>query len=303
MSTVSKILENSEIEVSPDRNYQRTLSKEILLRGNALFTGAEAVVTLTPAPINTGILFQRVDLDHSTYIAAKLENVDSTPRCTKLGLKEKSIQTVEHLLAALRAFGIDNLFIKVHGPEVPIFDGSSLAFIEKIEETGVAVQSEKRMRYRLEKAVYYSHDDIHLVAIPSDEFRISYTLHFPSCALIGSQYYSYVLDPLSFKTQIAPSRTFAVYEEIAPWIEKGFIRGGALDNAVVIKDEKIINKDGLRFKDEMVRHKILDLIGDLSLIGKTFSAHIIAIRSGHATNIAFARKLTEYIKMEGSDGI
>jgi UDP-3-O-[3-hydroxymyristoyl] N-acetylglucosamine deacetylase len=290
--------ENSQMALSVDRVHQYTLAREVSLKGAALFTGEDVSITLTPAPPNTGIVFQRLDLSDQPLIKAKLENVESTPRCTKLGNGNASVQTVEHLLAALRAFSIDNVIVKIFGPEVPIFDGSATSFIELIENGGVTAQTKKRNVYKLAEPVYSSFGDVHLVALPSDEFRLSYTLHFPFCMTIGTQYFSYVLDPMTFKREIAPCRTFAVYEEIVPLIEKGYIRGGGLDNAIVIKEEKIINPEALRFEDEMARHKILDLIGDLSLIGKHFLAHVIAIRSGHASNIAFAQKLSDHLFLE-----
>lgn len=210
------------------------------------------------------------------------------------------VQTVEHLLSALKAHQIDNALIEISGSEVPILDGSAEGFVEMIDRAGVVIQNEERASGKLEKPVYWSQGETHLVAIPSDSYQISYTLHYPHSSFIGSQYYSFVVDEEGFKQEIASSRTFSLYEEIAPMIEKGLLKGGSLANAVLIKDNALVNPEGLRYKDEMVRHKILDLIGDLSLIAVSFQAHIIAIRSGHASNIAFAKEVAKQIKMESA---
>ncbi len=226
--------------------------------------------------------------------------MQGTPRCTLIGTDGVCVQTVEHILAALRAFEIDNVRIEISGPEVPIFDGSSARFVEMIQTAGIVDLDGKKNIYSIEAPVFWSQGDIHLIALPSHEYRISYTLHYPYSSAIGSQFYSVKVDQEHFEKEIAPCRTFSVYEEIAPMIEKGLVKGGSLENAVIIKDNQVINPEGLRFPDEMVRHKVLDLIGDLSLVPVPFIAHIIAIRSGHASNNAFAKELFNHIKMENS---
>lgn len=200
-------------------------------------------------------------------------------------------------MAALHAYEIGDILIQVSGPEVPIFDGSSLAFIEMIKEAGV-VQSGEKDVYFLESPVYFSHGDTHIVALPSEQSKISYTLHYPHSECIGTQFFSVPLEKEVFEEEIAPCRTFSVYEEIAHLIEKGFLKGGSLDNAVVVKDNKVMNPEGLRLPGEMVRHKILDMIGDLYLMGISFSAHIIAVRSGHYANSVFAGELLKHLKGE-----
>lgn len=220
----------------------------------------------------------------------------STPRCTIIGNEEIQVQTVEHLLSALRAFHIDNALITLSGPEVPIMDGSALPFVEMIKEAGVEDLEEKRKIVALSEPVFFSKDDIHLVALPSSEFRISYTLHYPFSPLIRTQFYSFCGDEEHYAKEIAPSRTFCLYEEIAPLMEKGLIKGGGLDSAVVIAEDRVLNPGGLRFSDEMVRHKILDLLGDISLLQIPLLTHILAIRSGHATNVAFAKLLFNHIR-------
>jgi len=246
---------------------------------------------MCPAPLNCGIVFQRVDLPGKPEIPANLTHVRETPRCTRLATEKGSIATVEHLLSTLFAYGITNARIEVEGPEIPIGDGSAKLFVDLIEKAGIQTQEKKAASIQIVEPIHWSDGDIHLVALPSSEFRLSYTLHYPSSPLLRSQYYSYPLNLLSYKTEIAPCRTFALYEELLPLIEKGMLKGGGLENGLVIQGDKVLNPEGVRFQDEMVRHKILDLIGDLALIGKRLFAHVIAVRSGHASNIAFAKTL------------
>jgi len=270
------------------------------LDGVGLFTGEKVTLTLCPAPPHTGILFKRVDLASQPFLPAKLDYVRGTPRCTVIGHNDVCVQTVEHLLSTLSAYQIDNLIIEIQGSEVPICDGSSKCFVELIEQVGVQELEERCPIYRLTEPLFWSQGDIHLIALPSDEYRISYTLHYPHSSFLRAQYYSVQINEKNFKTEIAPSRTFSLYEEIAVLLEKGLLKGGSLENAVIIRDDRVINPEGVRFPEEMVRHKILDVIGDLSLIGHSFVAHIIAIRSGHASNNAFAKKLKNHLKLEYS---
>jgi UDP-3-O-[3-hydroxymyristoyl] N-acetylglucosamine deacetylase len=275
---------------------ENTLKKEVVFSGHGIFTGQEAVIRLSPAPIGTGIVFYRTDIPGASGIEAKVENVIEATRCTKIGKGGNSVQTVEHLLAAIKSFNVDNLKIEISGPEVPIFDGSSLPFVRFIQEAGVASQEGKKSCYSLKKPLYWSKGETHLVALPSNEFRISCTIHFPHSPYLRSQYYSTVIGKEVFEKEIAPCRTFSLYEEVAPLIEKGILKGGGLENGVVIQGDRVLNPEGVRFADEMVRHKILDIIGDLALVGLPFLAHIIAIRSGHAAHHAFAKELIKELE-------
>ena len=278
---------------------QRTLMRHVFAEGIALFSGEKVSIRLCPAEAHSGIVFQRIDLPHKPLLPARSEYVQGTPRCTIIGNGKECVQTVEHLLAALCAYGIDNLLIEISGSEVPIFDGSSMQFVNMIEEGGICELEEEREWIRLKTPVFWSQGDIHLIAIPSDEYRITCTVHYPHSKKIGTQFYTFSLDPERFKNEIAPCRTFSIYEEIAPMIEKGLIKGGSLDNAVVIKEDEVVNPGGLRFSDEMARHKVLDLLGDLSLV-PPFRAHVLAVRSGHTSNNAFAELLSNHIKLENS---
>ncbi len=279
---------------------QRTLEQGVSLSGIGVFSGQTVSLEILPAALDSGIIFERSDLPNTPRISACLARVEATPRCTILGEAGVHIQTVEHVLSALYGLGIDNALIRLRGVELPIGDGSARLFVEAITRAGIKEVEAFRPIYSLQEPVFLSKGDMQLIALPSQEFRVSYTLHYPHSRYLQSQFYSFALDRAQYIEQIAPCRTFCLYEEIAPLIEKGFIRGGGLDRAVVIKDDGVMNPDGVRFFDEMVRHKILDILGDLSLMGISFLAHIIAIRSGHAANIEFARLLLNQIKMENA---
>ncbi|MBI3508652.1 MAG: UDP-3-O-[3-hydroxymyristoyl] N-acetylglucosamine deacetylase [Chlamydiia bacterium] len=259
--------------------------------GIGLFTGEEVSIKLCPAPPNTGIVFQRIDLQDKPLIPALLSHVRASPRNTRLCAGNACVFMVEHLLSALSAYGVDNVRIEVKGSEIPAGDGSAAPFLELIEKSGLKNQNAKRRYLRIEQPIHWSEGEVHLIALPADESRYSYTLHYPHSALLNSQYFSFALEPQLYKKEIACCRTFSLYEEILPFIEKGIIKGGGLGNAVVIQGDRILNPEGVRFQDEMVRHKILDLIGDLALLGRPLMAHVIAIRSGHSSNIAFAKTL------------
>ena len=277
------------------KQMQKTIQDVIEISGIGLFTGEKTSLRLLPAPAKTGIVFRRMDLEAKPLIAATLDNVSETPRCTILSCAEVKVRTVEHLLSALYAFGIDNLFVEITGAEVPAGDGSSSIFINALQKTQLVEQETDCDVYTLNQMVSFTENDIHMVALPSQHLRISYTLHYPTSNYLRSQYVSFVVTPETFYNQIASSRTFSLYEEIEPLLQKGLIKGGGLDNAVIIKEDKIMNPEGVRFKDEMARHKVLDLIGDLSLLGRRFSADILAVRSGHSSNISFAKLLRKYL--------
>lgn len=251
-----------------------------------------------PAKEGSGILFKRVDLPGQPTIPATIEYVCDTARSTTIGIGDVRIHTVEHVLAAIYAYQIDNLIIEVTSIEPPVGNGSSDVFVEMIERAGIVQQSAEKQVVELQRPIHFSEGDIHLVALPADEYRISYTLSYPNSSALKSQFHTTTVSPISFKDEIAPCRTFSLWEEISMLIDRNLIRGGSLDNAVVIKGNAILSKNGLFFPNEMCRHKILDMIGDLSLVGIDFRAHIIAIRSGHPSNFALAKKLFHYITME-----
>ncbi len=277
---------------------QKTLQHEASVSGIGLFTGEKVSFKISPLPPDSGIVFKRVDLPGKPRIPALLSFVREAPRCTRLANEKASILMVEHLMSALYAYGIDNAEIQVEGPELPAADGSALTFVDLIEKTGIAIQNTPRKFVAITQPIYWSNGDINLIALPAQEFRVSYTMHYPHSPLLRSQYYSFSLQPLRYKAEIASCRTFSLYEEIVPFIEKGIIKGGGLENALVIQGGRILNPEGARFEDEMVRHKILDLIGDLALIGFPLLAHIIAVRSGHSSNVAFAKTISKTLNLE-----
>lgn len=277
---------------------QRTIKEAAFFSGIGIHTCKEVQLRFCPAEEGTGIVFKRSDLPNQPLIPATIEYVQDTARSTTIGIKDMRIHTVEHVLSAIKAYNIDNLCIEISNIEPPVGNGSADVFVEMIERVGIIEQQADIPVLKLQEPLYYSDGDIHLVALPSDSYRISYTLSYPKSPFLRGQFFSFFVNSESFKKEIAPCRTFSLYEELSVLIDRGLIKGGSLDNAVVIKDDAILSKGGLFFPDEMARHKILDLIGDLSLIGYDLHAHIIAIRSGHPSNFAFAKILYNYITME-----
>ena len=268
--------------------------------GIGIHTGRVVRMDFCPAPEGSGIVFQRMDLPGQPVIPARIEYVQDTSRSTTIGIGKSQVHTVEHILAALRAYEIDNLRIELSAAEPPVGDGSSSPFTAMIAQGVPCEQNASLPIVKIEEPLYWSHGAIHLVALPSDEWRVSYTLHYPHARALRSQFFSLAITADNFQREIAPCRTFALYEEVAHLMDKGLIKGGSLENAVVVKDDVIFSKEGLKFPDEMVRHKILDLVGDLSLVGIPLFGHVIAICSGHPSNIAFAKTLYKHITMEKS---
>lgn len=276
---------------------QQTLKKSIEIVGRGLFTGCEVCMRLIPTEENTGVVFKRTDLPGQPLIPATLSSVVATLRCTTLGVNDARVQTVEHFLSALCMAEIDNLIIEIDAEELPIFDGSSLPFLSLIEDGGVEIQNEKKNQYVIEQPLYWSQGEIQLIALPSDSLRISYTLSYPKDPLLQAQFVSFPIDYATYKKEIAPSRTFALFEEIEAMVKGGLLKGGGLECGLVIRDGVPLNPEGTRFPQEMARHKVLDLIGDLSLMQSEICAHIIAIKSGHSSNIEFARLIQNFMEM------
>lgn len=290
---------NSKLKII--KRKQNTINEPVFFSGIGIHTGNQVDLRFCPAKENTGIVFKRIDLPSQPVIPARLEYVQNTARSTTIGINEVQIHTVEHVLAAIKAFRIDNLIIEISNIEPPVGNGSSDVFVDMIEQVGIQEQMATVPIVQIAKPVYWSDPHIHLVALPHDSYKISYTLSYPKPAILSAQYFSFSLTPETFKKEIAPCRTFSLYDEISMLMDRGLIKGGSLDNAVVIKEDAVLSKGGLYFSNEMARHKILDLIGDLSLIGIDFHAHIIAVRAGHASNFAFGKNLFNYITTENDD--
>ncbi|HMK61669.1 MAG TPA: UDP-3-O-acyl-N-acetylglucosamine deacetylase [Dissulfurispiraceae bacterium] len=267
---------------------QRTIKREAFFHGIGLHTGKYATVRLKPAPRDTGIVFFRSD--RNAIIRAGVSSVIDTAFATTLGYDGVKIRTVEHLLAAAAGLGIDNLFIDVDGPEIPVLDGSSTELVSILLEAGIAKQAKKISYIKITAPISYEDAHCRIVALPYLGRRYSYFLSFGH-KFLGNQDFTLDLDESSFAAQIAPARTFGFLKDIERLRANGLARGGSLDNAVVVGDDGILNASGLRFADEFVRHKILDSIGDLSLIGMPIEGQIVMERSGHNANIHFLKRL------------
>ncbi|MFH1259237.1 MAG: bifunctional UDP-3-O-[3-hydroxymyristoyl] N-acetylglucosamine deacetylase/3-hydroxyacyl-ACP dehydratase [Elusimicrobiota bacterium] len=273
---------------------QRTIEKEISYSGIGLHTGNTTTVSFKPAPANSGIKFVRSDLTGRPEIAANFSNVLGVVRGTSIGVGEVQIHTVEHLMAAVCGLGIDNLAIEVNANEPPVADGSSRPFIDILEKAGIIEQDAPRNYFAIESPLKYSVDNVEIIALPDDKFRISYIIEY-NHPLVSVEFASFEITPEIFKKEISSARTYCFDYEIEMLKKKGLGKGGSLDNAIVIGEKNIHNKEALRYPNEFVRHKILDLIGDLYLLGCPLKGHIIAVRSGHGHNINFAKQLSRQI--------
>jgi UDP-3-O-[3-hydroxymyristoyl] N-acetylglucosamine deacetylase len=255
------------------------LAAPIAFTGVGLHTGAPVNLRVLPAPTNTGIVFQRVDLD-DFRIEAVAKNVAHVAYATTLMKQGVLISTVEHLLSSLYIFGIDNALVELDNLEVPILDGSALEFVREIQRVGIDKQPARRTYLVIRKELHLEERGKTISIFPSDSFHISYSIDF-SHPLIQKQTFEFEASPACFAREIAPARTFGFLHEVEELRKNGLVRGGSLDNAIVLTKTGILN-DILRFRDEFVRHKILDNIGDLSLIGRPFIGRLVASKAGHA---------------------
>ncbi|MBI5555134.1 MAG: UDP-3-O-[3-hydroxymyristoyl] N-acetylglucosamine deacetylase [Elusimicrobia bacterium] len=276
---------------------QKTLKDPVSFSGVGLHTGSTTRITFKPAPANIGIKFIRLDQPNSSEIAADIDNLIDVKRGTNIGLDNVKVHTVEHILSALSGLGIDNSYIEINANEPPVGDGSARPFIETLQKTSIVEQDAPRQYYELKEPVYYVHEDTSIIAVPADELKISLTIVY-NHPLLKSQHASFIITPAIFIKELAPARTFCFDFEIETLKKQGLAKGGSLTNAVVIGEKDIHNE--LRFLDEFVRHKILDLIGDLYLLGQPLKAHIIAVKCGHPSNVAFVQKLREIKNKEAA---
>ena len=303
---------------NPDK--QHTLSKSISISGTGLHTGVLVDMTLTPANPGYGIQFQRVDLPNKPTIKADCDLVTDTSRGTTLQVGDVKISTVEHILAALVGMGVDNLLIEVNGPEIPIIDGSSSPFIEKIEAAGILEQDAAKAWYSIDENIFHYDDAkrVEMVALPALDYQITTLIDFNS-PVLGTQHAA-LKTIKDFKAEIAPCRTFCFLHELETLLKNDLIKGGDINNAIVVVDKPVsteemnrlakvfkrdkievksegyLNNLELRFPNEPARHKLLDVVGDLALIGYPIKARIIANRPGHSSNVEFAKKIKQYIK-------
>ncbi|HMU45158.1 MAG TPA: bifunctional UDP-3-O-[3-hydroxymyristoyl] N-acetylglucosamine deacetylase/3-hydroxyacyl-ACP dehydratase [Chitinophagaceae bacterium] len=308
--------------MSPDFNpdKQHTISAPVSISGTGLHTGIMAELTLNPAKPGTGFQFQRVDLSGKPTIKADCDLVTDISRGTTLENNGVKVSTVEHLLAALVGMGVDNCLIEINGPEVPIMDGSSAPFVKLIQEAGVTEQDAEKIWYNIEENIYYFDEQkrVEMVAMPASEYQITTLIDFNS-PVLGTQHagLKHIRD---FNNEIAPCRTFCFLHELEMLLDNNLIKGGDVNNAIVIVDKKVDEKEmerlrgifrkdkievksggylnnlELRFPNEPARHKLLDIVGDLALIGYPIKGRIIANRPGHSSNVEFAKKIKQYIK-------
>ena len=276
---------------------QRTLAQPSSLTGTSLHTGEKVTLTLRPALPNHGLKFRRVDLPDQPFIPADVAKVQTVERATTLAEGSVKVHTVEHVLSALTAMGIDNAIIEMDANEPPIGDGSALPYVECIKKAGIAEQDEPRSVWDIREPIHLeTKTGSILTIVPDSQFRVSCTNVGPDGRM--TQFYSTVITPDVYEKEIAPARTFVFYEDVKPLLDKGLIRGGSLENAVVVKDDAVMSREPMRFKEEFARHKILDIIGDLALCGKRFTGHVIAVKPGHGPNTQMAATLAkEYARM------
>jgi len=273
--------------------HQWTTRKQVTLDGVGLHSGKPARVTLTPAPESSGIVFHVAG--HAEPIPAAPESVVDSHYATTIGRNGTRIQTVEHLMAAAAGLGIDNLAVEVEGPEIPAGDGSAKPFVTLLAAAGRAQQSARRRPVAIPYPIQVGTGARWIQIVPSDRFRISYTLDNDHPA-IGTQVVSCIPTERSFVEEFAPARTYGFLKDLGIMRKNGLARGGSLDNAVVVGKSGVLN--GLRYRDEFVRHKILDLIGDLALLGRPLLGHVIARNGGHALNFELVQAIQRAVGLE-----
>jgi UDP-3-0-acyl N-acetylglucosamine deacetylase/beta-hydroxyacyl-[acyl carrier protein] dehydratase FabZ len=273
---------------------QRTLAREVSIQGSALHTGESVTLTLKPAPVDHGIVFKRVDLPGAPTLRPRIDQVTDLVRATTIQSGHAKIHTVEHVLSALHGCGVDNVLIEMNASEPPILDGSAKPFVDLLMQGEPIEQEKDREYFVLEEPVSVQRGNSSIIALPHDGLKITCTS--ADDRGIHTQHLTLTIDPDVFMTQVAAARTFTIYEDIEELLKLGKIKGGSLDCAVVIRGDKILSKEGLRFKDEFVRHKILDIIGDIVLLGLPLKAHIVATRPGHAINAELTKALAEKLE-------
>ncbi len=300
--------------------FQHTIKEEVTISGAGIHTGQSVTMLIKPAEVNTGINFQRIDLPGKPIVKADVDNVIETNRSTTIEANGARVGTIEHIMAALTGMEIDNVLIEINGEEVPILDGSSQLFIDHLSKAGIQKQKAAKIYYTIQHNISFIDDEkkVEMVALPYDGYRINTLIDFNS-PVLGTQHAD-LRNISDFKKEIAPSRTFCFFHELELLIANDLIKGGDINNAIVVVDKPvtkdqvkrisnifhkadvkvseagILNNLTLRFPNEPARHKLLDVVGDLALVGYPFKAHIIANRPGHSSNIKFAKKIKDHIK-------
>ncbi len=287
---------------------QRTLNNTIRATGVGLHTGEKVYLTLKPAAIDTGIVFRRTDLEPVVEIEAKAVNVGDTTLSTSLVNGDVRVSTVEHLLSAMAGLGIDNAIIDVTAPEVPIMDGSAGPFVFLIQSAGIIEQDAPKKFIRIKKLVEVSQDDKTASFKPFDGFKVTFTIHFDHPAFKErNKEVTVDFSSTSFVKEVSRARTFGFMHEFEYLRSQGLARGASMDNAIAVDDAQVLNEDGLRYEDEFVKHKVLDAIGDLYLLGNSLIGEFNAFKSGHALNNMLLRELLaqkdawEVVTFEGNE--
>ncbi len=271
---------------------QRTLAAPSSLTGTSLHTGEQVTLTIHPAPVGHGFKFRRKDLPDEPLIDANIAHVKQVERATTLVEGNAKIHTVEHVLSALTGLGVDNALIEMDANEPPIGDGSAQAYVETIKKAGIVEQDAARVVFAPTEPIHIeTKEGSILTIVPDEKFRISCTQVGPGGRF--TQFLSAEITPDFYEKEIAPARTFVFYEDVKPLMDKGLIRGGSLENAIVARGESVLSKEPLRFPDEFVRHKILDIVGDLALTGRRLRGHIIAVKPGHGPNAELSRAIVK----------
>ena len=276
---------------------QHTLAAAATLEGTSLHTGEKVALTLKPAPEGHGLRFRRVDLPDMPFISADVDKVQTVERATTLAEGSVKVHTVEHVISALTGMGIDNALIEMNANEPPIGDGSSRPFVELINKAGIAAQTAPRKIWEIRELMHMETGDGTLITIaPSKTFRVSVTNVGPQGRF--TEFFSTEVTPATYQKEICAARTFVYYEDVKPLLDKGLIKGGSLESAIVIRGNEVMSKEALRFTNEFARHKALDLIGDLMLAGVRILGHVIAVKPGHGPNTKMAATIkSEYSRM------
>lgn len=273
-------------------SYQHTLGRAVQCTGIGLHSGKKVTLTIKHAPVNHGIKFVRTDLAHKPVISAHFRNVIDTSLATTLGSEGVIVSTIEHLMATFAGFNIDNALVEMDAYEAPIMDGSAGPFSSMVKEAEIEVQSGKRYAFVVKKPIEMAENGKKVGLYPSDTPRVTCTIDFDH-PLLKHQSYSISLVDGLFEKEISRARTFGFLHEVDYLKRNGFARGGSLENAVVIDKDRVLNPEGLRYPNEFIRHKILDCIGDLSLLGMPIIGHIVAHKSGHALNHSLLKRFID----------
>lgn len=271
---------------------QHTIGAEVRFGGTGLHSGARVRVRLRPAPPDHGIVFYRVDVPGAPAVPARYDHVVDTSLATVIGKDGLCVSTVEHFMAAVRVAGLDNLRVEIDGAEMPVLDGSAKPFLEILQEAGLKAQKAPKPCLRIHHPFLVSQGDAYIKVFPSDELRICYTIDFPH-PLVGRQAFAWSFDPGSFARDVASARTFGFLRDVQYLQSRGLALGGSLENAVVFDDLDVLNPDGLRYRDECVRHKVLDFVGDLGLWPFPVFGSFEAYKAGHALHNRLLRALCE----------